>query len=327
MSLRRTSFALLLAAALPAAAQNAYPNGKTFNCNFTRANGTTGQAVVSFQLSGGLGTQQGTMTNQIVGGGTFTPPIQLTKPRFEGPKKVWDFKQLDNNVTCRLSTWKRTVEWDNCSNGNRQSCVEAGTIPASVSAATAPYLIIKAVQLREDHEDDFFRGSPEFEIFQADPGDASCTTAPCYKARSTTKLLFDGNTRVDDYGRTIRLEDVNDTGRWYNLSTPIYLPFQVGMGLLAMEDDDEAGKLKRSTSFSITFHCAPNSSSDSTFKASAPASLIPLCWPEIRGDIKALWGGGDDDYNKLYIVTHGLDQGREDIIDLGEWLLKVTLGY
>jgi hypothetical protein len=120
---------------------------------------------------------------------------------------------------------------------------------------------------------------------------------------------------------------VNDTGKWYTLYTPIYLPFQVGMGLLAIEDDDDDGKLKRSESFSITFHCAPNSSSDASFKASAPASLIPLCWPEIHGDIKALGGGGDDEYNKLYIVTHGLDQGREDIIDLGQWLLKVTLGY
>jgi hypothetical protein len=160
MSLRRTTFALLLAATLPAAAQNTYPNGKTFNCNFTRANGTTGQAVVSFNLSGTLGKQQGTLTNQLVGGATFTPAIELSRPRFEGYKKVWDYRQTDNNVTCRMSTWKRTVDWDNCSNGNRQTCVEAGTTPSSVSAATPPYLIIKAIQLREDHEDDFFRGSP-----------------------------------------------------------------------------------------------------------------------------------------------------------------------
>jgi hypothetical protein len=318
------TFALLLAAStLPAAAQNAYPNGKSFNCKFTQANGATGTTAVSFNLSGTLGKQQGTMTSAIAGGPTLTPSIELTRPRFEGPKKVWDYRQPANNVTCRLSTWAYTVEWDNCSNGNRQTCAEVGA-PASKldAAATAPYLIIKEVQIKDDHEW-LTGGAPEFEINQVDP--KPCDQGTCYEVRPDTKMIFDGQTRTDDFGRQIRLPDVNDTYRWYPLSTPIYLPYQVGMGLLGVEDDDTKGKFKRSN-FSIEFSCSPITL-DATFKAGAPASLIPFCWPTDIHGIRSLWGGDDDEYKKMLVITHGLDQGRVDVIDGGDWLLKVTLAY
>lgn len=312
------TLALLLAGFAPAAAQNTYPNGKSFNCNFTRANGTTGTTTASFNLSGTLGTQQGTMTTPA-----GAVPIQLIRPRFEGSKKVWDYRQTDNNVTCRMSTWAYTVEWDNCSNGNRQTCVEQGA-PSSKAgaAATAPFLVIKEVQIREDHEG-LFRGDPEFEINQVDA--KPCSSGTCYEVRPATFMVFDGNAHTDDFGRRLQLPDVNDKGRWYPLSTPILLPFQAGMGLLGVEDDDTAGKFKQSN-FSIEFLCAPISS-ESNFTSSAPANLIPLCIPTGIHGVKSLWGGGDDKYSDMIVITHGLDQGRVDTIDAGEWLLKVTLGY
>lgn len=319
--LRLATLALLLAA--PAAAQNAYPNGKTFNCNLTRSNGTTGTGTVSFNMSGTLGRQQGTLTN-AVGGTTSTPSFELTQPRLEGFKKVWTYRQLDNNVTCRMSTWAYMVEWDNCSNGNRQTCAEVGAPASKVgAAATAPYLIIKEILIKDDH-DGGFNGGPELEMNQVDP--KPCAQGTCYEIRPDTKLIFDGQARTDDYGRQIRLPDVNDTNRWYFLSTPIYLPYQVGLGLLAIEDDDTKGRFKKSN-FSIEFKCTPIDISDPYFKASAPANLIPFCWPTGIHGIRSLWGGGDDEFKKVIVITHGLDQGRIDVIDAGDWLLKVTLGY
>lgn len=313
---------LLAAGTLPAAAETAYPNGKTFNCSFTRANGTTGTATVGFNMTGTLVRQQGTLTN-VVGGTTFTPPIELTEPRFEGFKKVWTYRQTDNNVTCRMSTWAYTVQWDNCSNGNRQTCVEQGA-PSSKAgaAATAPYLVIKEVQIKNDHEG-LFNGDTEFEINQVDA--KPCDTGTCYEVRPDTKLIFDGQARTDDQGRPLRLPDVNDTYRWYPLSTPIYLPYEIGAGLLGVEDDDTKGRLKKSN-FEIEITCRPIDNTDPYFKASAPASLIP-CWISGVKGIKSLWGGGDDEYKKMIVITHGLDQGRVDVIDAGEWMLKVTLGY
>jgi hypothetical protein len=316
------TFALLLASVIPAAAQNTYPNGKSFNCNFTRANGTTGTATVSFNLSGTLGTQRGTMTS-IVGGVTSTPPIELARPRFEGSKKVWDYRQTDNNATCRMSTWAYTVELDNCSNGSRQTCVEQGAPSSKAGApATAPFLVIKEVQIRDEHEG-LLRGGPEFEMNQVDP--KPCDSGTCYEVRASTFMIFDGGTHTDDFGRSLKLPDVNDIGRWYPLSTPILLPFLPGMGLLGVEDDDTKGKFKQSN-FSIEFLCAPISS-DANFKSSAPAGLIPLCIPTGIHGVRSLWGGGDDKYKDMIVITHGLDQGRVDVIDAGEWLLKVTLGY
>lgn len=312
------TLALLLAGFAPGAAQTHYPNGKSFNCNFTRANGTTGTTTASFNLSGTLGTQQGTMTTPA-----GVVPIELTRPRFEGSKKVWDYRQPDNNVTCRMSTWAYTVQWDNCSNGNRQTCVEKGAPSSKAGAsATIPFLVIKEVQIRDDHEG-LFNGKPEFEINQVDA--KPCPTGTCYEVRPKTFMIFDGGTHTDDFGRQLQLPDVNDTGRWYALSTPILLPFQPGMGLLGVEDDDTKGEFKQSN-FSIEFTCAPISS-DSNFKASAPAAMIPFCFPTSIHGVRSLWGGDDDKYNDMIVITHGLDQGRVDTIYADEWLLKVTLGY
>ena len=323
---RSRALALLLLAASglgPAAAQPLYPNGRTFNCDFQTANGGTGKAVLSFNITGTLTKQQGSMVEQIVGGQAVTRTIELTKPRWIGNKKVWDYAQ-GNGTRCTFSTWAQSVSFEGCSDGKRQLCRENTATVQQLSTADTrpPYLIIQEVMIKDDHEG-LLRDDPEFEIYLVDP--KPCDTGTCYEARPDTKLIFDGQARTDDQGRQLRLPDVNDTYRWYPLSTPIYLPYQIGLGLLGVEDDDTKGRLKKSN-FEIEITCRPIDNSDPYFKASAPASLLP-CWiSDVKG-IKSLWGGGDDEYKKMTVITHGLDQGRVDVIDAGEWALKVTLGY
>ncbi|MFP5288924.1 MAG: hypothetical protein ACLGI9_24520, partial [Thermoanaerobaculia bacterium] len=116
---RSRALALLLLAASglgPAAAQPLYPNGRTFNCDFQTANGATGKAVLSFNITGSLGKQQGSMVEQVVGGQTVTRTIELTNPRWNANKKVWDYAQ-GNGTRCTFSTWAHSISWEGCSDG------------------------------------------------------------------------------------------------------------------------------------------------------------------------------------------------------------------
>lgn len=300
----------LVVASLPAAAQPLYPNGKTFHCDFTRANGTTGTGVVSFNMNGTLGKQTGTLTNQV-GSWSATPAIELTMPRWEGNRKVWSYRQPAENLQCRFSTWAQTILWDNCSNGNRQICTESGMSKIQQTQNPPAYLVLKQLLLEEDHEDfGAFGNDPEIEMFIADP--SACGNPPCFTVRSTTPA-------------NLAFTQVDNKNQWYTINTGI--PVQVGQALVLIEDDDQARELRLNFS-GLGIFCFPNAPNDPDFAASLNSSGVGYCTIATPfGNLQSLWGGNDDEFKGMVVVTNGLDLYNDLTIDAGEWRIRIGATY
>lgn len=323
LNLSRALAVLLLAASGldPAAAQPLYPNGRTFNCDFQTANGGTGKAVLSFNITGSLGRQQGSMVEQIVGGQTVTRTITLTNPRWNGNKKVWDYAQ-GNGTRCTFSTWAQSLSWEGCSDGKRQLCRENTATLQQLSTADTrfPFLAIKEIWIEDDHEEDVwpFDNDAEIELYIAQGENLS------YKASRYAKAVFSGYTNPPPGWKP----DINDSGKWYRLDPPYPLPLQVGAGILLVEDDLERSVFYGSSKFTTGFHCFPSAPSDPDFVASLPASISSCRTSSFQGNIFSELTGRDDVYGGMLILTHGADQGLPDtILDVGEWRVKVGFGY
>ena len=319
---------LALAPVLRMEAQPLYPSGETFDCDFVRANGTSGKSTVKFSLSGSLAQQQGTLSTQILNGTSFSNAVELGSPTWEGSVKVWQYRQTDNSVTCKLSVWSNGLLWDNCSNGNRQTCKKAGTSSAQAIGSTFAYLQIKGLWLETDHEGWWRGGDPEIEIYPLEH--EPCQTALwCYKPPSTTTLIFDGRTITDAIGQRVVLPDVNKTRTWINFA-PVHIPFEYGMGLQLLEDDKDRGKayFSDSSPWEIGITCKPGDLSDPVYKASIPIDIGPCENPRFSGKaLLALLGAGDDPYKDAIAVTHVVERGQDFILETSEWKVKVSVIY
>lgn len=321
---RSRALALLLLAGSgigPAAAQPLYPNGKTFNCDFQTANGGTGKAILSFNITGSLGKQQGSMVEQIVGGQTVTRTIELTNPRWNGNKKVWNYAQ-GNGTRCTFSTWAQSVSWEGCSDGRRQLCRENTATVQQLSTADTrlPYLSIKEIWIEDDREGDVwpFDNDAEVELYVAQGENFN------YKASRSAKAVFTGYS----YPPPGWKPDINDSGKWYRLDPPFPLPLQVGAGILLVEDDYERSVFYGSSNFTTGFSCFPNAPTDPAFVASLPPSISACSTPSFRGNILSELYGNDDVFGGMLILTHGADQGLADsIVDVGQWRVKLGFGY
>lgn len=311
---------LAATAASPGHAVPLYPSGKTFNCDYRWPDGRTGRAVITFQHDGSVARQAGTLTNRIVNGPTLTPRYEMTKPRWEGTTKAWDFVQTNEGIRCKLSIGNRALSWSQCSNGVVQTCTEAGVAPQQFPPAAGPHLLVDAILIETDHEG-FPRGAPEVELFLADP--KPCAQGWCYEVRPRTDILFNGRPSLS---RPTALPDVNATGRWYTISPPLAIPFGpsgVGLGLVLMEDDDEPGVMRRS-SFTIDFFCAFGDPTAAGFQTGLAQNIT--CIPIVSGLVRSLVGGGDDPFDGMIVLTNGIDF-QSMTVDGGEWQLRVRAGY
>jgi len=321
---RKPTLVLLLLAVSglgSASAQPLYPNGKTFNCDFTLANGVPGKAVLSFNITGTLGRQQGSMVEQIVGGQTVTRTIELTNPRWSGNKKLWSYRQ-GNGTTCTFSTWASSLSFDGCSDGKKQLCRENTVTAQQLSSLDSrlPFLSLNEIWIEDDHEEDFwpFDNDAEVEIYVAKGSNFT------YKASLYADAVLSGDTSQ----RKGWKPDVNDSGKWYRLDPPYFFPFQVGDGLLLVEDDLERGVYYGASSFWTGFFCFPNAPTDPSFVASLPASISACKTPSFKGNILSEFTGQDDVFGGMLLFTNGIDQGQPDaILDIGEWRVKLGFGY
>lgn len=185
-------------------------------------------------------------------------------------------------------------------------------LAAALPAAAQPYLQLRAVYLDETHEDGGWLGNdPEIELFQAQ---ATYPSSNLFQANAKATALFNGHLNIG-YPYTFSAPDVNDTGKWYYLSTPISIPAIPGAAMILVEDDDYAGHWKGSSSFVNGFLCNP------VTDPALPAGITYCQNPSFSGS-------SDDVFRCMLVVTGAAALGMpETTIDLGEWRVKVAIGY
>jgi len=188
---------------------------------------------------------------------------------------------------------------------------------ATEATCYSPYLELTGLYLADDHEG-FGRGAPEAELFVGDwdpsmPGNQLLI-------RPTTPFIFSGRYITDAAGRSRYLLDVNDTGRWYTFNPPIamfeYNPY-IGTGLYAVEDDETAGVLKVTGSYSIGFTCS--------YQPGCIGPQCSGCTPTVSGWVnlaRAIFGSGDDRFNVPFRSVGGAPMDTVMESSMGDWRLR-----
>ena len=184
------------------------------------------------------------------------------------------------------------------------------------SSSCFPYLELVGLYLVNDHEG-WPRGKPEIDLFLADWN--SSMAGHVLVIRPTTPYIFSGRNVADAAGRTRYLPDVNDKGRWYTFTPVALFPYDpfIGSGLYNVEDDDAAGVLKVTGSYSIGFTC-------SVFPG-CTGTQCGGCQPTGSGFVdlaRAIFGAGDDRFAVPFRSVGGAPFGTVLEADMGDWRLR-----
>lgn len=109
-------------------------------------------------------------------------------------------------------------------------------------------------------------------------------------------------------------------GRWYTFNPPIammeYNPY-IGSGLYAVEDDDTAGVLKVTGSYSIGFTCS--------YFPGCTGSQCSGCNPTGNGFVnlaRAVFGSGDDKFPVPFRSVGGAPLDTNMEVSMADWRLR-----
>jgi len=222
---------------------------------------------------------------------------------FETPPKVPVLVLSPENLRDIAPTVPCTFDCGGGSGGNGGGGTGGGCPSGNTS-----YFVVTAVKIDDDHEN-WLRGSPEFEIYDADyEGNGKNDTNP------TTKFILDGNSHTDASGYSFTLPDVNSTGTWYSLGCgfAVKRTSNANLGIIGFEDDDTKGELKLTdlSAVAIGFSCSTN-------------NTVTGCLPWTNGWLKiakAALGSGDDRYDKPIRFTGQSSSVIE--VNGGDWHIK-----
>lgn len=199
------------------------------------------------------------------------------------------------------------------------AAVEAAEAEVEAAQHCIPYLMLVGLYLIDDHEG-WPRGKPEIDLFLADwnptmPGNVLVI-------RPTTPYIFSGRNVADARGVSRYLPDVNDKGRWYTFNPVALFSYDqfIGSGLYLVEDDDAAGVLKVTGSYSIGFTC--------TVFPGCTGTQCGGCQPTGSGFVdlaRAVFGAGDDRFAVPFRSVGGAPLGAVLEADMRDWRLRLQV--
>ncbi len=321
---------LLALCTAPVTAAEPYPSGVDFSCAWEFISGPRqgqqGTSAIRFTLTGSPTARSGDLVTTGTGPGAnwrIDDTVHLTNPRWSGTEKLWDLQILPKDIRCTLRTLGDRVIFESCSNGAQQTCMRAGSSTSS-TAPRRPYVVLKGIYLKEDHED---FSKPEIEAFiaRAKP----CDRLVCYETAQQTNLIFDGQRRSDALVRSSIFPDINKKHRWYNMNV-VLSPWNdtlLGLGLVLVEDDKDKGKLFlndcRDVSVGVTCGVGVGGGDGVNF-SSCPR-------PTFDGGLKilsCLLGKGDDLFDRVAMLSGNIDHNLPiTTLDVGEWKVRLKLEY
>lgn len=127
------ALAAFAAGAAPAEAQVTWPTDRLYDCNFVRADGSSGTSQIQFiDLAGNNYLRRGFLSTwiptQAYPDWSNTVKVVVTKPVIIGPRTThFEFTVAPNGPQCKSfrvhnGIYFNTLAFDECSNGVYQSC-------------------------------------------------------------------------------------------------------------------------------------------------------------------------------------------------------------